>query len=254
MNASWMRHLRRFGRPKIFWLAAPGAASPRHHAGDHGEELSVEQCAIMSYMEEAETFLWVLNNHLELLEGLSWHGHNFIIIWQHAVKLTGAPAVEGITFTLCKVCHLMAPDRAAKRPNAFLSRFCVCKQTVPPIYLLYNVLSVPAGIVVWIGDDDELRVGDDGRPLLLPHFLGKRKRHKHSVWCFMIEGHDSGKHRGTGWEYICSMLRGRITRSHCGVAIFSCSFKCQTKVPPADINYLHLWGTTEISCPVALCA
>lgn len=184
MNASWMCHLRRFGRPKISWLAALGAASPRHHAGDRGEELSVEQCAIMSYMEEAETFLWVLNNHLELLEGLAWHGHNFIIIWQHAAKpeLTGAPAVVGITFTLCRVCHLMAPDRAAKKPNVFLSRLCVRKQTVPPIYLLYSVLSVPAGIVVWIGDDDELRVGNDGRPLLLPYFLGKHKRHNDASW------------------------------------------------------------------------
>lgn len=94
---------------------------------------------------------------------------------------TGAPAVEGITFTLCRVCHLKASDRAAKKLNVFSSGLCVCKQTVPPIYLLYSVLSVPAGIVVWIGDDDELRVGNDGRPLLLPYFLGKHKRYKHSV-------------------------------------------------------------------------
>lgn len=79
------------------------------------------------------------------------------------------------------MCHLQASDGAAKKPNVFPGRLCVRKQTVPPIYLLYSVLSVPAGIVVWIGDDDELRVGNDGRPLLLPYFLGKHKRHKHSV-------------------------------------------------------------------------
>lgn len=75
----------------------------------------------------------------------------------------------------------MAYDRAAKKPNVFPSRLSVRKQTVPPIYLLCGALSVPAGIVVWIGDDDELRVGNDGRPLLLPYFLGKHKRHKYSV-------------------------------------------------------------------------
>lgn len=27
-----------------------------------------------------------------------------------------------------------------------------------------------AGFIVWVGDDNELRVGDNGRPLLLPYF------------------------------------------------------------------------------------
>lgn len=32
---------------------------------------------------------------------------------------------------------------------------------------------VPAGLIAWVRDDDELGVGNDGRPLLLPYFLGK---------------------------------------------------------------------------------
>lgn len=41
---------------------------------------------------------------------------------------------------------------------------------------------VPAGLVVWEGDDDELRVGNDGRPLLLPYLLRReRGRKAHEV-------------------------------------------------------------------------
>lgn len=33
------------------------------------------------------------------------------------------------------------------------------------------VFYVPARLIVWKRDDDELRVGNDGRPLLLPYVL-----------------------------------------------------------------------------------
>ena len=36
---------------------------------------------------------------------------------------------------------------------------------------------VPAGLIVREGDDDELRVGNDGRPLLLPYVLERYRRH-----------------------------------------------------------------------------
>ncbi len=48
---------------------------------------------------------------------------------------------------------------------------------------LYYIISTsvnlyaPAGLIVWEGDDDELRVGNDGRPLLLPYFLRRYRKH-----------------------------------------------------------------------------
>lgn len=40
-----------------------------------------------------------------------------------------------------------------------------------------NVFYVPAGLIVWKGDDDELRVGNDGCPLLLPYVLERYRQH-----------------------------------------------------------------------------
>lgn len=37
-------------------------------------------------------------------------------------------------------------------------------------------VGVPAGSIVRVGDDDELRVGDDGRPLLLPNVLERDRK------------------------------------------------------------------------------
>lgn len=34
-------------------------------------------------------------------------------------------------------------------------------------------MHVPARLIMRVGDDDELRVGNDGRPLLLPYLLKK---------------------------------------------------------------------------------
>ena len=39
----------------------------------------------------------------------------------------------------------------------------------------------PAGLIVRIRDDDELRVGNDGRPLLLAYVLGNHQQHKNST-------------------------------------------------------------------------
>lgn len=41
--------------------------------------------------------------------------------------------------------------------------------------------ALPPGHVVGVGDDDQLRVGDDGRPLLLPHRLQEGGRTQHLV-------------------------------------------------------------------------
>lgn len=67
-----------------------------------------------------------------------------------------------------------------------------------------------------------------------------------------LEKENSEKHRETSGEYVCRILWGGITRSHGGEAILSCAFRWRTKVLPADIDYLHLWGTAEVSSPVAL--
>lgn len=52
---------------------------------------------------------------------------------------------------------------------------------------LYCIIStsrgvdVPAGFIVRVGDDYELRVGDDGRPLLLPYFLERDGEKTHEL-------------------------------------------------------------------------
>lgn len=39
------------------------------------------------------------------------------------------------------------------------------------------VFYVPARLIVWKRDDDELRVGNDGCPLLLPYVLERYRQH-----------------------------------------------------------------------------
>lgn len=82
------------------------------------------------------------------------------------------PAASGIPFTLL-----------LKSRTASVANYTGIKQTVerPSSNMCCPLLaraSVPAGFVVWVRDDDELGVGNDGRPLLLPDFLGKHKQHK----------------------------------------------------------------------------
>ena len=96
----------------------------------------------------------------------------------------------------------MASDEVIKGLNGIHSNKCqgiiteknlhCCKQeNWAHMTFLFSVISwstsvyVPAGFVVWVGDDNELRVGNDGRPLLLPYVLERQRKHMKSACTHM---------------------------------------------------------------------
>lgn len=65
-----------------------------------------------------------------------------------------------------------------------LSKLYDCEQGKQPfVTRLYCIISrgvgvyVPAGCIMWERHDNKLRVGNDGRPLLVPYLLKREEKH-----------------------------------------------------------------------------